>query len=124
METCSEIGEGELARVEVDAQRELDGVREARQEDRRGDPGGVRDRVRVRGGPAAHGLGGEGPTRDVARGHHEREAEGDLAVLARKPTGELEIDRDGLPWGEVADCDREDVLPVLFGQRGPVPGAE
>ncbi len=36
----------------------------------------------------------------------------------------MQLDPHGLSWGEVADRDREDVLPVLFGQGGPVPRAE
>ena len=114
----------EPGRVDVDADREPDRVREAGQQDRWGDPGRVGHGVGVERVPGADRRAGQRLTGDVARRHHQREPERGRAVLVGQRTDQPELHGDPLAGQDVADPHREDVGPLLLGDRGALAGGD
>ncbi len=81
VEAALDLGDLQPRRVDRRAQAEPHAAGEARQQRRRGDPGGVRDGVGVGLGARPHGRAVDRAARDVARGHDQREPE-----LGRAPS--------------------------------------
>ncbi|CAM3413280.1 hypothetical protein STSO111631_18225 [Stackebrandtia soli] len=113
-----DVAQGETGGVEIDGDRQVHGVREARQKDRRPDPRGVGNRVRVRHDAVSDGLSRERFARDEARRHHQRQPQSGLSVLiAQRADGRQRDDRF-LAWSDVADPHREHVGPLGLRDRG------
>ena len=110
--------------VDADVDGERDGMGEAGQQHRRGDPRGVGDRVGVVGVTVADRLAGQGRARDVARRHDEREAERRLTVLVGQRADQSQRDADPFAGQDVAHPHREDVGALLLGDRGPAAGGD
>ncbi len=114
----------EAGRVDVDADRQPDRVREAGQQDGRGDPRSVRHGVGVERVPVADRGTGQRLAGDVARRHDQREPERRRAVLIGQWADQPQLHRDPLAGQDVADPHREDVGPLLLGDRGALAGRD
>ena len=67
---------------------------------------------------------GSGDAGDVARRHHQREAERRLAVGVRQRPGQRQPHRRRLARRQVADAHREDARPLLLGDGRAMPGLD
>jgi hypothetical protein len=117
MQAGPDRAEVEAGRVDLDPDGKVDRVGEAGQQDRRGDPGGVGDRVGVGLGAQPDRLAFQRRPRDVAGRHHQREPEGSLALVPGQRPGHHQPDGDPLARQEVPDPHGEHARALLLGDR-------